>query len=632
VTQQDTIDVQMPDGTVISGVPSNVTKAELNKKYQAYQAKKPPRPEGFVESYSKGMFGEGGATKTIKQSLENAPRPNILHPLTFDLPEALIGNRTAAARIAAPFKAVYGLGKSLITDVPRGLMGDEAAAGRALKGPGSLVGAPAFQRGIEQAEKGQTAGSLGSFAAGLTNAVLMLAPELAGAKGKKIIPGGLEDAAKGEVSLPSGQTMPVTKAMVKGGKMEQVAGGSIGGGPIRERYAQAQEAAQKNISELAKMSVTEQGATAPSALPKGLPEQVELYGKALRDFSSKAYYQPVIEAMSSPAAAQPVVENVAKVALKQLETQEVKGLLTRNVDLAPAIRDSLVKMAEAGGIGPEGRKFMGAQTYDPRTGQYVRGTPTFESPLTAGAESSFDSMTGAHSNLTAVLRSGRLSRGDQRIVSTLLNEIDKATTDALRQTGGEKLAQDFATARRLYRQGSAMEDFAKELGSAVTGRGETSIKGATPVRVHVNAKRLQAILEEMAYESPALPGRTQPTSRLRQAFPNPAHSESLKEIADLLARPDGDKMAAAMFGNLAELRHAGMLAAGGGLAGSLIGHPIGGAMVAAGSLPLGAAIFSRAIATPQGARLLLKFLQAAPASAQRANLGLQILKQQGATP
>src|SRR5579864_1964646 len=47
----------MPDGTVISGVPSNITKAELGKRYQAYQAKSKPKPEPSFSFRPLGMPG-----------------------------------------------------------------------------------------------------------------------------------------------------------------------------------------------------------------------------------------------------------------------------------------------------------------------------------------------------------------------------------------------------------------------------------------------------------------------------------------------------------------------------------------------------------------------------------------------
>jgi hypothetical protein len=77
------IDVQMPDGTIITGVPDNVTQADLLARYKAYV---PPPPEptsaGFSASDLGVAFGQGaigstkaltdvaGATNVASQSLE----------------------------------------------------------------------------------------------------------------------------------------------------------------------------------------------------------------------------------------------------------------------------------------------------------------------------------------------------------------------------------------------------------------------------------------------------------------------------------------------------------------------------------------------------------------------------------
>ena len=77
------IDVQMPDGTIITGVPDNITQADLLARYKAYV---PPTPEpasaGFSASDLGVAFGQGaigstkaltdvaGATNVASQSLE----------------------------------------------------------------------------------------------------------------------------------------------------------------------------------------------------------------------------------------------------------------------------------------------------------------------------------------------------------------------------------------------------------------------------------------------------------------------------------------------------------------------------------------------------------------------------------
>jgi hypothetical protein len=81
------IDVQMPDGTIITGVPDNITQAELLARYKAYV---PPTPEpasaGFSASDLGVAFGQGaigstkaltdvaGATNVASQSLEEAQK------------------------------------------------------------------------------------------------------------------------------------------------------------------------------------------------------------------------------------------------------------------------------------------------------------------------------------------------------------------------------------------------------------------------------------------------------------------------------------------------------------------------------------------------------------------------------
>jgi hypothetical protein len=81
------IDVQMPDGTIITGVPDNITQADLLARYKAYV---PPTPEpakaGFSASDLGVAFGQGaigstkaltdvaGATNVASQSLEEVQK------------------------------------------------------------------------------------------------------------------------------------------------------------------------------------------------------------------------------------------------------------------------------------------------------------------------------------------------------------------------------------------------------------------------------------------------------------------------------------------------------------------------------------------------------------------------------
>ena len=64
------IDVQMPDGTIITGVPDNVTQADLMARYQSFAATPMPpdmrKPEdvGFLE-------GAKGALKRGVESFED---------------------------------------------------------------------------------------------------------------------------------------------------------------------------------------------------------------------------------------------------------------------------------------------------------------------------------------------------------------------------------------------------------------------------------------------------------------------------------------------------------------------------------------------------------------------------------
>jgi hypothetical protein len=81
------IDVQMPDGTIISGVPDNITQADLLARYKAYvPPPEEPAKAGFSASDLGVAFGQGaigstkaltdvaGATNVASQSLEEAQK------------------------------------------------------------------------------------------------------------------------------------------------------------------------------------------------------------------------------------------------------------------------------------------------------------------------------------------------------------------------------------------------------------------------------------------------------------------------------------------------------------------------------------------------------------------------------
>ena len=65
------IDVQMPDGTIISGVPDNVTQADLLKRYQAY---KPTPDSGNITG---AVPDELGRYDVAKQPTSTSPGQSI---------------------------------------------------------------------------------------------------------------------------------------------------------------------------------------------------------------------------------------------------------------------------------------------------------------------------------------------------------------------------------------------------------------------------------------------------------------------------------------------------------------------------------------------------------------------------
>ena len=66
------IDVQMPDGTIISGVPDNITQADLLARYKAYA---PPEPTG------KPVPDELGRFDAAKQPTAGVRRPEDVSAL-----------------------------------------------------------------------------------------------------------------------------------------------------------------------------------------------------------------------------------------------------------------------------------------------------------------------------------------------------------------------------------------------------------------------------------------------------------------------------------------------------------------------------------------------------------------------
>jgi len=68
------IDVQMPDGTIISGVPDNATQADLLKKYQAY------KPAPSTGNLTGAVPDELGRYDVAKQPTELTQQPVAQRP------------------------------------------------------------------------------------------------------------------------------------------------------------------------------------------------------------------------------------------------------------------------------------------------------------------------------------------------------------------------------------------------------------------------------------------------------------------------------------------------------------------------------------------------------------------------
>lgn len=495
---------------------------------------------------------------------------------------------------ALPF---FGGAAGAIVGAPAGPLGAVGGAyvggtgGEALRQLGSRAsGLPSPASGEEAA--GQIAGQ------GVIQAAFEGAGQIAGPVlkrlGEKATP-HLGRLAKG-VKLSSGELFPATRGTIKPGssvaRLESVVSEMPGGGPLRAARANEQEAGRQIVGRILDTTAA-QARVAPQVLPRNIADATEVTGRAFRD-TAGPIHEAVGDAMRKASATQPSIEAIVPWAEKELVNARLGEILGRS-DVSPSIRDGLAKMASF--------KF---------------------GPIVAGLRSQVEGVSGydilkiTRSDLLELARSGKLSPNERRIVWGTVDRMNQAIEPAIEKTGGKELLDAFHRANSLTRQGYALSDLATELRKTIRGTSEAVQSGIEGARVgpqRIKTDNMVEVLERLARpDSPRSP------STLQRAIPSAVDRDTLRQIAEMLerGRGAGGSGIAAKFGILGIVRSAG--AGAGGAVGYVAGGPagaVGGALAGTVTPEIAAYVFARVLAKPTaGAGLLLKFLKAAPGSAE----------------
>lgn len=559
---QDTFDVRMPDGTLIRGVPKGTTQSEVMRRY------------GKSARQQKPWVTQLKTTAKEFSSVASATGKAVLESIPY-----LGGGIGAAAGI--PLGPAGALGGAYVG----------GAGGEALRQLGSrAVGLPSPASGEEAAN--QIAGQ------GVLQAAFEGAGQIAGSAlkrlGEKAIP-YLGRLAKG-VRLSSGEPFPATRGTITPGssvaRLESVVSEMPGGGPLRSARANEQEVGKQIVRRILDTTAA-QARVAPQVLPRNISEATEVTGRAFRD-TAGPIHEAVSNAMRKTSATQPSIEAIVPWAEKELINARLGEILGRS-DVSPSIRDGLAKMASF--------KF---------------------GPIVAGLRSQVEGVSGydilkiTRSDLLELARSGKLSPNERRIVWGTVDRMNQAIEPAIEKTGGKELLDAFHRANSLTRQGYALSDLATEFRKTIRGTSETvqsNIEGVQVRPQRIKTDSMVEILERLARpDSPRSP------STLQRAIPSQADRDTLRQIAEMLerGRGAGGSGIAAKFGILGIVRSAG--AGAGGAVGYVAGGPagaIGGALAGMVTPEIAAYVFARVLAKPTaGAGLLLKFLKAAPGSAE----------------
>lgn len=198
----DTIDVTMPDGTVVQGVPSDVTKAQLAQKYAAHLQQQGAQPPGFLKRYAEGL---GIPTNTAelgqaaKQTAQTVLTGGILQPEQFA--NYAIGAYRGAKQ---GFQDITDAFRNVEQGGPVGANLGKAGAGLVHAGLQAtpIVGPRIESLGQDVAAKNYL-GALGTGAAILTQAALAK-----GAEASEPTAEGVTEAPPSKLSLgPSAKTL-----------------------------------------------------------------------------------------------------------------------------------------------------------------------------------------------------------------------------------------------------------------------------------------------------------------------------------------------------------------------------------------------------------------------------------------
>ena len=151
------IDVQMPDGTIISGVPDNVTQADLLKRYQAY---KPAQTTGNLTG---AVPDELGRYDVAKQPTQTAQQPPVDAGFSAkDTAIALGQGVVGAGKSLADVFGAENVASKALGDISKGLAEQYTPERKA-----EMARREAIQK---QASKGTVSDEIGAFLSGVAEA------------------------------------------------------------------------------------------------------------------------------------------------------------------------------------------------------------------------------------------------------------------------------------------------------------------------------------------------------------------------------------------------------------------------------------------------------------------------------
>jgi hypothetical protein len=635
----DTMDVTMPDGTVIQGVPSGTTQSQLLSKYARFNVKsqqqpyRPPALQGLAKQVSQYPTGPG---RTIQEQMESGmnPDPGFFRTLYQQSGIPAISQMVRQATPAAPADTFLGRLRQQATQAAQ-------PAGQFIKGyaqqlaapmqapatrtPASFAPADTFlgrlkQQVTEPAEfLGQYPGEIAQGAEAGMNVIGMGTPirqaaeaiggRRLGEAGGIVLPLAVQALLMGtqEVNpktlqtlgapekgfvLPTGERLPATPGIAAPAtsivpKIEQIASASVGGGKLREAHALHQTAAIKAVNDIFKRTATETNVSEQLAKevavhpPRNIAEGSQQLGQVIKD-SAKPLYEQVQNVMdTNPGAVQPVGDALSQWAQSTLAKSNVRNMLTRNPEIGNGVISQLQKLQNASAFGP------------------------------AAGMRLYDEYTAAEQSLKAMKRTGNLSPSEGKIIGEAIDQLETSIHDSLaetsQRTGISGLQETWTKAKETYKRGAAMQDLGEDLEKVISGT-PVSVQAGGNVAIRpqdISANRLVDSLTELSRTN--LTGELRP-SRLQQAV-GKADAETIQKIADYLARSQaaGGGSMAAKFGIMGAMKSAAEIGMG-RVSGAAIGFP-GVTQV-----------ISHLMTSSNGARLLYDFLSAAPRTAKEVGL------------